>query len=122
MPKRILIVDDSPSMRQQVAKALQEGGFEATQAGDGESALSALAMDQGIAALICDLHMPGMGGMELLERLAAEGRTANLPIVMLTSDAQPALMARAKAAGARGWIVKPFKPAALLAAVQQVTR
>lgn len=121
MDKRILVVDDSPSIRQQVAAALQGSGFEIVEAGDGIEAFDKLAAQQDITAVICDVNMPRMNGLELLEKLKAAGSMTRLAVVMLTTEAQPELMQRAKAAGAKGWIVKPFKAPLLVAAIKKLT-
>ncbi|MBZ0152954.1 MAG: response regulator [Planctomycetes bacterium] len=121
MGKRVLVVDDSASIRQQVAAALRDGGFEILEAVDGQEALDRLQADPAIAAVLCDVNMPRMNGLELLDKLVANGRLPQLPVVMLTTEGQPALMQRAKAAGAKGWIVKPFKPPLLLATLQKIT-
>lgn len=122
MHKRVLVVDDSPSIRQQVKVALTGGGFEVSEACDGVAALEAVAADGSIAALVCDVNMPRMGGLDLLDKLQAGGSLPGLAVLMLTTEAQPALMQRAKAAGAKGWLVKPFKAPMLLAALQHVLK
>ena len=71
--------------------------------------------------MICDVNMPRMDGLEMLETVRKEPRSAPLPIVMLTTEGQHELVQRAKAAGAKGWIVKPFKPELLLAAIRKLT-
>jgi two-component system chemotaxis response regulator CheY len=71
--------------------------------------------------LICDVNMPRMNGLEMLEKLRSDVRWKALPVVMLTTEGQPALIERAKKAGAQGWIIKPFKAALLVAAVQRLT-
>jgi two-component system chemotaxis response regulator CheY len=65
--------------------------------------------------------MPRMGGLEMLEMVSAKGKLVGLPILMLTTEGQPALVKQAKAAGARGWIVKPFKPEVLVATLRKLT-
>jgi two-component system, chemotaxis family, chemotaxis protein CheY len=70
--------------------------------------------------VVLDVNMPNMGGIELLERLRSNGQYAALPIVMLTTEGQPALMQKAKALGAKGWIIKPFKPELFVAAVRKL--
>jgi two-component system chemotaxis response regulator CheY len=71
--------------------------------------------------LICDVNMPRMNGLEMLEKLRGDVRWKTLPVVMLTTEGQPALIERAKKAGAKGWIIKPFKAELLVAAVQRLT-
>ena len=78
-------------------------------------------MDPSIAMVICDINMPRLNGIETLERMRADGRWAAIPVVMLTTEGQASLIERAKRAGAKGWIIKPFKPGLLVAAVQRLT-
>jgi two-component system, chemotaxis family, chemotaxis protein CheY len=117
MPK-ILVVDDSPTVRQQVGLALTQAGYQVVDAVDGADAFA--KVEPSIAMMICDVNMPRMNGLELLEKLHAEGRAPAMPIVMLTTECQPALMDRAKKAGAKGWIIKPFKPDMLISAVRKL--
>ncbi|MCE9571693.1 MAG: response regulator [Deltaproteobacteria bacterium] len=119
MSKRILVVDDSPTVRQQVSVALCQAGFAVVEAVDGLDALG--KFDATIAMVVCDVNMPRMNGIEMLEKLKADGKGSTTPIVMLTTEGQPALIDRAKKAGAKGWIVKPFKPDQLIAAVKKLT-
>jgi two-component system chemotaxis response regulator CheY len=123
---KVLVVDDSVSVRQQVQLALAQAGIAVVEAGDGAEGIAALeadarAGDPGIALIISDVNMPRMNGLEMLEKLVADARWCALPVLMLTSEGQPDLIARAKRAGARGWIVKPFKPDLLIAAVRKIT-
>ncbi|HEX2732171.1 MAG TPA: response regulator [Polyangiaceae bacterium] len=119
MARTILVVDDSRTVRQQVSSALQDAGFEVIEAADGVEGLDQLNAHSEVAAIICDINMPRMNGLELVESIKA--RTATLPVVMLTTEGQSELIQRAKAAGARGWIVKPFKPDLLVSAVRKLT-
>jgi two-component system, chemotaxis family, chemotaxis protein CheY len=121
MGKRVLVVDDSQSIRQHVGATLVAGGFEVVEAVDGVDALEQLTIDLEVALVICDVNMPRLNGLELLEKLQASGKLDRLLVVMLTTEGQPAMMQRAKQAGAKGWIVKPFKPPLLLAAIQKLT-
>ena len=118
--KRILVVDDSTSVRQQVAGALIGAGFEVVEAVDGVDGANILAHSQDFAVVICDVNMPRMNGLEMVETVRATGRHPNLPILMLTTEGQPALIQRAKQAGAKGWIIKPFKPDLLIATVRKL--
>ncbi len=118
--KRVLVVDDSLTIRQQVSKALTEAGFEVLEAADGQAGADLIGQDATIALVICDLNMPRMNGLEMVAKVKSESRHAALPILMLTTEGQPALIKRAKEVGARGWIVKPFDSAQLVAAVRKL--
>ncbi|MBK6687198.1 MAG: response regulator [Deltaproteobacteria bacterium] len=119
--KRILVVDDSAAVRQQVAIVLAEAGFEVVEAGDGVDGASVIATDRGIAMVICDVNMPRMNGLDMVTQVKKEAQNAALPIVMLTTEGQPAMIKQAKDAGAKGWIVKPFKADQLVATVKKLT-
>lgn len=121
MSKRVLIVDDSATIRQQVRMALTQAGFEVVEAADGEDGVAKIRSDPEICAVICDVNMPKKNGLELIEEIKAGGANSHVPIVMLTTEGQPALVQRAKQAGAKGWIVKPFKANLLVAAMQKLT-
>jgi two-component system, chemotaxis family, chemotaxis protein CheY len=117
--KKILVIDDSPTVRQQVGLALSQAGYQVLEAVDGIDGIG--KVDASIAMLICDVNMPRMNGLEMLEKLRSDVRWKALPVVMLTTEGQPALIERAKKAGAKGWIIKPFKAELLVAAVQRLT-
>jgi|HubBroStandDraft_2_1064218.scaffolds.fasta_scaffold422483_1 two-component system chemotaxis response regulator CheY len=119
MSARILVVDDSLMVRQQVGRALTGAGFPIIEACDGLDAHQKLAATPDVRLIVCDVNMPRMNGIEFLEKLSASG--SMIPAVMLTTEGQPELIARAKALGAKGWIVKPFKPEMLIAAVKKLT-
>lgn len=121
MSKRVLIVDDSVTIRQQVRMALSQAGFDVVEAVDGEDGVSKIRGDSNIAAVICDVNMPKKSGLELIEEIKAGGANSGVPIVMLTTEGQPTMVQRAKQAGAKGWIVKPFKANLLVAAIQKLT-
>lgn len=119
MNKKILIVDDSATVRQQVRAALEQVGFIVTEAVDGHDAVQ--KMSAGFNGIVCDVNMPRMNGVEFVEVVKKQPEHASLPILMLTTEGSPELIRRAKAAGAKGWIVKPFKPDQLVAAMQKLT-
>jgi two-component system chemotaxis response regulator CheY len=121
MSKRILVIDDSATVRQQLKLALSQAGFEVLEAVDGQDGASQISSTPSIAAVICDVNMPRKNGLELLEEVKGKPEHARLPFMMLTTEGQPALMKRAKAAGASGWIVKPFKANLLVSAIQKLT-
>lgn len=118
MPKMILTVDDSASMRQAVSFALRAAGYDVVEADDGTDAVGKLSGP--IQLVITDLNMPRMDGIELIKHIRTRSNHKHIPILMLTTESQPAKKEAAKAAGATGWIVKPFRPEQLLAAVSRV--
>lgn len=122
MGKRVLVVDDSTTVRQQVGLALSQAGFEVIEAVDGLDGIDKLDGVSAIALVICDVNMPRMSGIEMVEKLKAENRHTKVPVVMLTTEGQPDLVNRAKNAGAKGWIVKPFKAELLVAAAKKLTQ
>lgn len=115
--KKVLIVDDSPSVRQQVCMALNQAGFSTVEAVDGMDGLAHAANPE-VSLVICDVNMPRMNGLEFLEQFSA--KKTGVPVVMLTTEGQPELIQRAKALGAVGWLVKPFKPELLLATAKKL--
>ena len=120
MALTVLVVDDSPVYRSQVSLALQGAGFQVVEAVDGLDGLTKLS--SAIHLVICDLNMPRLDGLKLLERVT-RGRTQpgpTIPVLMLTTEGERTLVGRAKALGARGWIVKPFRADQLIAAVRRV--
>lgn len=119
MPK-IMIVDDSSTIRFQVVATLSAASYVVVEAADGEEALSLLSAHPDVALVICDLNMPQLDGLDFLERLKSAPTTSGIDVLMLTSEGQPELITRAKALGAKGWIVKPFKPSLLVAAVAKL--
>lgn len=111
--RRVLVIDDSARVRQQVRRMLEDAGFAVVEAENAEGAAPLLRAG-GFALVLCDVQMPGQNGVELLEVLQTEDQTPQMPVVMLTSEGQPSLLKRAARAGARGWIIKPFKAQQLL--------
>jgi len=118
--KTILVVDDSLTVRQQVSLALTPAGYQIVEACDGHEGLERMHANGGIAMVLCDLNMPRMNGLEFLETLKGDAAGPPVPVVILTTDGSSELIARAKRAGAKGWIVKPFQPDLLLASVRRI--
>jgi len=121
MSKTILVVDDSSTVRQQVSLALQQAGFATLEAADGREAIVTLDGQRQIDMVVCDVNMPNVNGIEMVEQVKAKPRHAKLPIVMLTTEGSPSLIRRAKEAGAVGWIVKPFDASQLVQAARHLT-
>ncbi|HZU62573.1 MAG TPA: response regulator [Novosphingobium sp.] len=116
---RILTVDDSASMRALLNHALTSQGFDVAQAEDGEVALEWLALNE-VDVVITDINMPRLDGFGLIERLRQGNRHRDRPILVLTTESSEEKKTRARQAGATGWIVKPFDPEKLVAAVRRV--
>jgi len=116
---RILTVDDSASMRALLNHALTSQGFDVAQAEDGEVALEWLALNE-VDVVITDINMPRLDGFGLIEKLRQGNRHRDRPILVLTTESSEEKKARARSAGATGWIVKPFDPEKLVAAVRRV--
>lgn len=117
--RRVLIVDDSVSMRQMVSFTLRQGGFEVVEAGQGEEALDRLNSNA-VDLVITDLNMPVMDGITLIQNVRKQPGMKSKPILMLTTESQAAKKEQGKAAGATGWIVKPFDPDKLLSTIAKV--
>ena len=119
MAKKILAVDDSKTMRDMVSFTLKGAGYDVVDAEDGQQALTKLAGNT-FDAVITDLNMPNMNGFELIRALRANPAYKMAPILMLTTEGDEAKKTEGKAAGATGWIVKPFNPEKLVQVVKKV--
>jgi two-component system, chemotaxis family, chemotaxis protein CheY len=119
MGKLIMTVDDSASVRQMVSFTLKDAGYEVLEAVNGNDAMEKLN-GQRVAMVITDLNMPEMDGIGLVRALRSNAAYKFIPIIMLTTESQAEKKQEGKAAGATGWIVKPFKPDQLLAVVKKV--
>jgi two-component system chemotaxis response regulator CheY len=118
MAKTILTVDDSVSMRQVVSFALRAAGYEVLEAKDGTEAVAKLAGP--VSMVITDLNIPGIYGIDPIKNIRTKSVCRHIPILMLTTESQPAKKEAARAAGATRWMVKPFRPDQLLAVVSRV--
>src|SRR5882762_8888425 len=121
MSRTILIVDDSVSVRHSVSVVLKRAGFTMVEAADGQEGLAMVDSNRNIGMVICDINMPNMDGLEMLEKVKSKPENQSLPVLMLTTEGQMALVKRAKQAGAVGWIVKPFNPTQLVKTVSHLT-
>lgn len=118
MATTIMTVDDSASVRQLVGFTLRNGGYDVIEAVDGKDALSRLT--PAVRLIVTDLNMPNMDGIELIRSVRSAPASRYVPIIMLTTESQDARKQAGRAAGATGWIVKPFRPEQLLAVVKKV--
>jgi two-component system, chemotaxis family, chemotaxis protein CheY len=117
--KKILIVDDSITIRQLVSSTLTEAGFEVIQAQNGQDGVEKSAATT-LDLIITDLNMPVMDGITLIKNVRNSTSNRFVPILMLTTESQAEKKMEGKAAGATGWIVKPFDPPKLLAVISKV--
>jgi two-component system chemotaxis response regulator CheY len=121
MSKIIMTVDDSASIRQMVTFTLEQAGYDVLEAVDGVDAMNKLG-DTTVNMMITDLNMPNMDGLELIKNTRTRPEYKFMPIIMLTTESQAEKKQEGKAAGATGWIVKPFKPEQLLGVIKKVLR
>ena len=120
MSKTILTIDDSASIRQMVAMTLKSAGHTVLEAGNGAEGYDQ-ATAHTVHAVITDLNMPVMNGIEFIRKYRTHPSSKGVPIILLTTESDETLKAEAKAAGATGWIVKPFNEDQLLAVIKKVT-
>lgn len=119
MAKRILIVDDSVSMRGMIRSALRSGSFEVIEAANGPDALTMLDRQE-VDLIITDVNMPDMDGISLVKAIRHRPATKATPVLVLTTECGAELKQAGRAAGATGWIVKPFSPQQLVQVVAKV--
>ncbi|HWU19108.1 MAG TPA: response regulator [Devosia sp.] len=119
MSKTILTIDDSASIRQMVAMTLSAAGLKVIEAGNGAEGYDK-ATSQIVHAVITDLNMPVMNGLEFLRKFRQSPAGKGVPVILLTTESDEDLKRQARDAGATGWIVKPFKQEQLLAVVKKV--
>ena len=117
--KTILTVDDSRTIRDLLRIALLDSGYRVLQAADGVDGIEALK-DECPDAIITDINMPRLDGFGFIEQVRRDERFRATPILVLTTESEPAMKDRARAAGATGWIVKPFNPEKLTASLRRV--
>lgn len=119
MSKTILVVDDSASLRQVVNIALSGAGYKVIEACDGKDALAKLNGEK-INLVISDVNMPNMDGITFVKEMKKLANYKFTPVIMLTTESQEGKKAEGQAAGAKAWVVKPFQPAQMLAAVSKL--
>jgi two-component system chemotaxis response regulator CheY len=117
--KRILTVDDSRTMRDMLKLALEQAGFDVVQADDGVHGLEVLEGETP-DVIITDINMPRLDGFGFIEGVRKDERHRAVPILVLTTESDSTKKERARAAGATGWIVKPFNPTKLVDAIRRV--
>ncbi|MDD2915933.1 MAG: response regulator [Gallionella sp.] len=119
MAKTVMVVDDSASLRQVVGIALRGAGYEVIEGCDGKDALSKLT-GQKVHLVISDVNMPNMDGITFVKNLKQMPAYKFTPVIMLTTESQEGKKQEGQAAGAKAWVVKPFLPTQMLAAVSKL--
>ena len=119
MAKLILVVDDSASLRQVVSIALKGKGYDVQEACDGKDALEKLD-GRKVNLIISDVNMPNMDGISLLKEIKKLPNYKFTPVIMLTTENQESKMKEGREAGAKAWVVKPFKPEQMMSAVEKL--
>lgn len=114
-----MIVDDSASLRQVVGIALKGAGYDVIEACDGQDALSKLT-GQKIHLIVSDVNMPNMDGITFVKAAKQKPEYKFTPVIMLTTEASDEMKQRGQLAGAKAWMVKPFQPSQMLAAVSKL--
>lgn len=117
---QILVVDDSSTVRNEVGDFLKKNGLNVALAVDGRDGLAKLKADPSIKLVVCDVNMPNMDGLTMAEKIRSELGNSTVSIIMLTTENSPIMKERGKAAGIKGWIVKPFKGDAVLATFKKL--
>ena len=120
MAKTVLVVDDSPTMRQMVAFTLTNAGYQVVEAGNGKEAVGKVNGGAKPDLVVTDLNMPEMDGITLIKEIRKVPALKFTPILMLTTEASDDKKKAGQAAGATGWIVKPFNPEQMMAVIKKV--
>ncbi|MCK2088798.1 response regulator [Thauera aromatica] len=117
---KILVVDDSRTVREDVAAFLKGNGLDVATAVDGKDGLARMKSDPGIRLVLSDVNMPNMDGLTMVEKIRGELGNTSVNVIMLTTESSPGMKERGKAAGIKGWIVKPFNGAAVLETLKKL--
>ena len=120
MAKTVLVVDDSASLRQVVGIALKGAGYNVIEACDGVDGLAKLAAADKVHLIISDVNMPNMDGIQFVKTLKQKPEYKFSPVIMLTTEAEEEKKREGQAAGAKAWVIKPFQPQQMLAAVSKL--
>ncbi len=117
---QILVVDDSPVVINEVTSFFIKEGFQVSSASDGITGLEKIKQDPGIQLVLVDVNMPNMDGLTMVEKIRGELNNKTVQVLMLTTENNASMKDRAKAAGVKGWIVKPFNGSAIINSVKKM--
>jgi two-component system chemotaxis response regulator CheY len=115
---KVLVVDDSSTVRNEVSGYLKAQGIDVDTAVDGVDGLAKIQRDSGLKLVLCDVNMPNMDGLTMVEKVKQSGNPVS--IIMLTTESNPSMKQRGKDAGVKGWIVKPFNGDAAIAGIKKM--
>jgi two-component system, chemotaxis family, chemotaxis protein CheY len=118
--KKILVVDDSETLRTQLRRILTTGGYEVVEGENGVHGLAQFEANQDVSLILCDVNMPEMDGLTMLEKISTNPAYPKVPIFMLTTESSADMKTRGKAAGVMAWVTKPFVEDKLMKAVEKV--
>jgi two-component system chemotaxis response regulator CheY len=119
---KILIVDDSESLRTQLRRDLEEAGHSVVEGGNGLQGLDQLKLNPDLRLVLCDVNMPEMDGLTMCQNVSEDPAYRGLPILMLTTESSPEMKTRGKECGVLAWITKPYVAAKLVAAVDKILK
>ncbi len=117
---QVLVVDDSSTVRNEVGNFLAANGLTVEYAVDGRDGLEKLKANPSIKLAMCDVNMPNMDGLTMAEKIRSDLKNSAVNIIMLTTENSPAMKERGKAAGIKGWIVKPFNGTAVISSIKKL--
>ncbi|MBS1161424.1 MAG: two-component system response regulator [Proteobacteria bacterium] len=117
---QVLVVDDSSTVRNEVCDFLKANGLQVASAVDGKDGLDKLKSDPAIKLVVSDVNMPNMDGLTMAEKIRGDLKNNAVNIIMLTTENSPSMKERGKAAGIKGWIVKPFNGAAVIGSLKKL--
>lgn len=117
---QVLVVDDSSTVRTEVGDFLKKSGLDVVLAVDGRDGLTKLKADSAIKLVVCDVNMPNMDGLTMAEKVRGDLGNSAVNIIMLTTENSPSMKERGKAAGIKGWIVKPFNGPAVIGSFKKL--
>jgi two-component system, chemotaxis family, chemotaxis protein CheY len=118
---KILIVDDSETLRTQLRKTLEEASHEVLEGYDGVNGLETLRANPDVQLILCDVNMPEMDGITMCSKVHEDDGLNKIPIFMLTTESNPEMKAKGKEVGVKAWVTKPFVATKLLAAIEKIT-
>ncbi|MBY0472261.1 response regulator [bacterium] len=119
---KILVVDDSETLRVQLKQDLEKGGFQVVEGVDGVNGIEVLEKNKDVALIVCDVNMPNMDGLTMCSKVHQTAEFKAIPIFMLTTESGPEMKAKGKEAGVIAWITKPYVAEKMLAAIGKVLK